>query len=263
MQWPPTRPGRNGRKFHLVPAAISTSSVSMPRRLKISASSLISAMLTSRCVFSMTLAASATLIEEALCVPAVMIAAVQLVDELRGFGRRARGDLADGRQAMLLVARVDALGAVAGEEILVELQARDALEDRHAHLFGAARDTRWIRTPPRRPSSAPCRRFRSRASSGVRSGRLYSSMGVGTVTMNTRQRFRSARLVVNVSRFASLAARLLLVSSVLSRPALSSAMRAASRRSRRCRSACRTPRPAAARHSPGRRRRRGTCADSA
>ena len=26
MQWPPTRPGRNGRKFHLVPAASSTSS---------------------------------------------------------------------------------------------------------------------------------------------------------------------------------------------------------------------------------------------
>ena len=45
----------------------------MPRRLKISASSLISAMLTSRCVFSMTLAASATLMLEALCVPAVTI----------------------------------------------------------------------------------------------------------------------------------------------------------------------------------------------
>ena len=25
MQWPPTRPGRKGRKFHLVPAASSTS----------------------------------------------------------------------------------------------------------------------------------------------------------------------------------------------------------------------------------------------
>ena len=65
MQWPPTRPGRKGRKFHLVPAACSTSSVSRPMRLKISASSLISAMLTSRCVFSMTLAASATRMLEA------------------------------------------------------------------------------------------------------------------------------------------------------------------------------------------------------
>jgi hypothetical protein len=41
--------------------------------LKISASSLISAMFTSRWVFSMTLAASATRMLEALCVPAVMI----------------------------------------------------------------------------------------------------------------------------------------------------------------------------------------------
>ena len=66
-------PGRNGRKFHLLPAAFSTSSVSIPIRLKISASSLISAMLTSRCVFSMTLAASATRMLEALCVPAFTI----------------------------------------------------------------------------------------------------------------------------------------------------------------------------------------------
>jgi hypothetical protein len=43
-----------------VPAASSTSVVSMPRRLKISASSLTSAILRSRCVFSITLAASAT-----------------------------------------------------------------------------------------------------------------------------------------------------------------------------------------------------------
>ena len=75
MQCPPTRPGRNGRKFHLLPAACSTSSVSMPSRLKIIASSLISAMLTSRCVFSMTLAASATRMLEARWVPALMIEA--------------------------------------------------------------------------------------------------------------------------------------------------------------------------------------------
>ena len=29
MQWPPTRPGLNGRKFHLVPAASSTLMVSI------------------------------------------------------------------------------------------------------------------------------------------------------------------------------------------------------------------------------------------
>ena len=73
MQWPPTRPGRNGRKFHFVPAASSTSSVSMPMRWKMIDSSFISAMLRSRCVFSITLAASATLMLAAVCTPAVMM----------------------------------------------------------------------------------------------------------------------------------------------------------------------------------------------
>ena len=65
MQWPPTRPGRNGRKFHFVPAAFSTSIVSMPILSKMIASSFISAMLRSRCVFSITFAASATLMLDA------------------------------------------------------------------------------------------------------------------------------------------------------------------------------------------------------
>ncbi len=43
----------------------------MPMRWKISASSFISAMFRSRCVFSMTLAASATLMLDARCTPAV------------------------------------------------------------------------------------------------------------------------------------------------------------------------------------------------
>ncbi|MNL44757.1 hypothetical protein D3C87_1673520 [compost metagenome] len=75
MQWPPTRPGLKGRKFHFVPAASSTSSVSMSSRWKIRLNSFISAIFTSRCVFSMTLAASATLMLLALWVPAVMICA--------------------------------------------------------------------------------------------------------------------------------------------------------------------------------------------
>ncbi len=74
MQCPPTSPGRNGRKFHFVPAACSTSSVSMPMRSKISDSSFISAMFRSRCVFSITFAASATLMLLALCTPAVTTA---------------------------------------------------------------------------------------------------------------------------------------------------------------------------------------------
>lgn len=73
MQWPPTRPGLKGRKFHLVPAAASTSWVSMSRRWKMSANSFIMAMLTSRWVFSITFAASATFKLGALWVPAVIM----------------------------------------------------------------------------------------------------------------------------------------------------------------------------------------------
>ena len=70
MQCPPTRPGRNGRKFHFVPAALSTSFVSRPSLSKMIASSLTKAMLRSRWVFSITLAASATRIDEARYTPA-------------------------------------------------------------------------------------------------------------------------------------------------------------------------------------------------
>ena len=144
MQWPPTSPGRKGRKFHLLPAAFSTSSVSMPRRLKMSASSLMRAMLTSRCVFSMTLAASATRMLEALWVPAVTIEPYSGRRTPQTSRCRAGGHLADGGEAMLLVARVDPLRAVAGEEVTVELKPRHALEDRHAHLLGAARVDRRL-----------------------------------------------------------------------------------------------------------------------
>ena len=73
MQCPPTNPGRNGRKFHFVPAASSTDWVSRPMRSKINDSSLTNAMLMSRCEFSMTLAASATWMPGARCVPATMM----------------------------------------------------------------------------------------------------------------------------------------------------------------------------------------------
>jgi hypothetical protein len=62
MQCPPTSPGRNGKKFHLVPAASNNDSVSIPSLLKIRESSLIRAIFKSLCVFSITLAASAILI---------------------------------------------------------------------------------------------------------------------------------------------------------------------------------------------------------
>src|SRR5690606_21675144 len=68
----PTNPGLKGRKFHLGPAASNTSWVSMFSRLKILDSSLTKAILMSLWEFSITLAASATFIQEALKVPAVI-----------------------------------------------------------------------------------------------------------------------------------------------------------------------------------------------
>jgi hypothetical protein len=72
-------------------------------------------------------------------------AAVERVDELRHVRCGPGGHLPDGRDAMRLVARVDALRAVAGEEIPVEPQPRDSLEDGHADLLGAAGvDSRFV-----------------------------------------------------------------------------------------------------------------------
>ncbi|EXI73000.1 MAG: hypothetical protein AW07_02932 [Candidatus Accumulibacter sp. SK-11] len=56
----------------MLPAASRTSTVSMPMRSKMIASSFIRAMFRSRWVFSMTLAASATLMLDAGKTPAVM-----------------------------------------------------------------------------------------------------------------------------------------------------------------------------------------------
>jgi hypothetical protein len=60
------KPGLNGKKFHLVPAASKTSCVSIFILLKSIDNSLIKAIFKSRCVFSITFAASATFILEAL-----------------------------------------------------------------------------------------------------------------------------------------------------------------------------------------------------
>ena len=51
MQWPPTKPGLNGKKFHLVSAALRTASESIPNLLNIIESSLIRAIFTSLWVF--------------------------------------------------------------------------------------------------------------------------------------------------------------------------------------------------------------------
>ena len=59
MQWPPTSPGSNGRKFHFVRAAANTSHIDSPAFEKICAASFMKAMLMSRCAFSIAFAASA------------------------------------------------------------------------------------------------------------------------------------------------------------------------------------------------------------
>ena len=68
----PTKPGLKGKKFHFVSAAFKTSRVSICIFLNKIASSLTNAIFKSLWVFSMILAASATLILVALCVPAEM-----------------------------------------------------------------------------------------------------------------------------------------------------------------------------------------------
>ena len=73
MQWPPTSPGSNGRKFHLVRAASSTSQTETSMREKICAISFMKAMLMSRWAFSIAFAASAALIEAARKTPPLVM----------------------------------------------------------------------------------------------------------------------------------------------------------------------------------------------
>ena len=106
MQWPPTRPGWNGRKFHLVPAAVEhVPDRQMPSLAKICVISFMKAMLMSRWAFSITLAASAALIEAARKTPRAGDRAVdrgELLDDLLVLAGDDLDDLVD---RMLAVAR--------------------------------------------------------------------------------------------------------------------------------------------------------------
>ena len=64
--------------------------------------------------------------------------AVQRIDEVGHLRGGAGGHLGDGFQAVLLVARIDPLGAVTGVEVVVEHQSGLARDDRHADLLGRA-----------------------------------------------------------------------------------------------------------------------------
>ena len=74
---------------------------------------------------------------------------VQRVDELGGFRGRTGGDLFDRRQPVFLAPGIDALRAVADEEIAVEAKSRLPLEDRDADLLGATGiDGRFVHHDP-------------------------------------------------------------------------------------------------------------------
>lgn len=72
MQCPSTKSSLNFLKFYLVPAASSTTVVSKQNNLIILLISFTKAILISLCELLITLAASATLILGALCVPEVI-----------------------------------------------------------------------------------------------------------------------------------------------------------------------------------------------
>src|SRR5262249_32764172 len=131
MQCPPTRPGVKLRKFHLVAAAESTSFVSMSSAWKMAESSFMNAMLRSRCAFSITLAASATLIDGALQASRDD-RTVNRCDDIEGPRILTGHDLFDGLEPMRLVAGVDPFVRIATREITARRQTRSLLEDRHA-----------------------------------------------------------------------------------------------------------------------------------
>ena len=63
---------------------------------------------------------------------------VKGIDQVGHCWRGAGGDFLDGGDAMFFVARVDALGAVAGKKVEVELEAGEFFQHGHAVFFGGA-----------------------------------------------------------------------------------------------------------------------------
>ena len=73
MQWPPTKPGLKGKKFHFVDAASKTSFELISKCSRKDEYSFTIAILASLWIFSINFAASATLVEVALNVRASII----------------------------------------------------------------------------------------------------------------------------------------------------------------------------------------------
>ena len=178
MQCPPTNPGLNLRKFHFVPAASRTSDVSMPTLSKMIASSFMSAMFKSRCVFSITLLASAALMLEQRCTPGCTMRSYSAATFSK-VSPVSPDHLYHVRQHVFTIARVDAFRRVADEKPLLPRHPRNLLQHRNAHLqwrpdTPSIRRRRWCHSSCGR--EPPC--WRRRAVK-VGPGRLVDRRGHG------------------------------------------------------------------------------------
>ena len=143
MQCPLTSPGVNWQKFHFVPAAAMTSIVSMSRLWQIAENSFMSAMFTSRWVFSMILAASATLIEAHG--EGGNNRTVDGGDNVECLLVLPRDHLRDGLETMRAVADIDAFRRISDGKIPTAAKTGRALKHWNAVPLGGARiDCRFI-----------------------------------------------------------------------------------------------------------------------
>ena len=139
MQWPPTRPGRNGRKFHLVPAASSTSVVSMPMLVEDQRELVHQRDVEVALRVLDDLRRLGHLDRRRPVHAGGDDRSIDAGDPLERLGDLARDDLDDlGRSVCSLVAGVDALGRIAERRSPPPLDARCSLEHRHADLLGGA-----------------------------------------------------------------------------------------------------------------------------
>ena len=107
------------------------------------------------------------------------------------------------RQRVLLVARVDALGRVADEEVLLPVQARVLLEDRDADLLGGARIDGRLEDDDGAALHVAADRLAGRRPAARSPGWCASSTGVGTATMMKSASASAAPSVVHVSCVAA------------------------------------------------------------
>ena len=130
-------------------------------------------------MFSMTLQASAALMLLAAVHAGLHHPLVEPGHALQGLGRVAGHHLGDVGQAVLAVARVDALGAVADEEVALPHAPAGPLELGHADLLGGSGVDRGLVDHHQRRASLCVPMARLAPSRGWKSGMCAASTGVG------------------------------------------------------------------------------------